>query len=142
MACSTEDLKTTPTFPVIRAICTGRICKSTHPSSRDAHQYAVTPAKKTKEPAAYALYSRPLHNACVLGLANDMANEPTEGDTANCVYQTVDVNIDMTPTALHSQRHPRAAKEGTLQTLAGGARVDRTARTVARGVCTVLPPGS
>eukprot|EP00966_Prymnesium_polylepis_P256038 5914699-Prymnesium_polylepis.1 len=26
--------------------------------------------------------------------------------------------IDMTPAALHSQRHPRAAKEGTLQKLA------------------------
>eukprot|EP00966_Prymnesium_polylepis_P219321 5074111-Prymnesium_polylepis.1 len=45
MACSTEDLKTTPTFPVIRAICTGRICKSTHPSSRDARQYGVEVGK-------------------------------------------------------------------------------------------------
>jgi hypothetical protein len=68
--------------------------------------------KKAKEPAAYTLYSHPLHNAWVL------ANEPAEGETANCRYQTVDVNIDMTPAALHSQRHPRAAKEGTLQKLA------------------------
>ena len=68
--------------------------------------------KKKKEPTAYTLYSHPLHNAWVL------ANEPTEGDTANCIYQTVDVNIDMSPTALHSQRHPRAAKDGTLQKLA------------------------
>ena len=63
-------------------------------------------------PTGYTLYSHPLHNAWVL------ANEPNEGDTANCVYQTVDVNIDMSSTALHSQRHPRAAKDGTLQKLA------------------------
>eukprot|EP00966_Prymnesium_polylepis_P263453 6085572-Prymnesium_polylepis.1 len=44
--------------------------------------------------------------------------EPAEGDTANCLYQTVDINIDMPPAALHSQHHPRAAKEGTLQKLA------------------------
>eukprot|EP00966_Prymnesium_polylepis_P303652 7014418-Prymnesium_polylepis.1 len=53
-----------------------------------------------------------VHNAWVL------ANEQAEGDTANCLHQTVDINIDMTPTAIHSQRLPRAAKEGTLQKLA------------------------
>ena len=81
--------------------------------------------KKAKEPAAYTLYSHPLHNAWVL------ANEPAEGDTANCLYQTVDVNIDMTPTALHSQRHPRAAKR---------REPSKSSRPTTQSPCTLSPP--
>ena len=89
-------------------------CLCTHgaPPSRTRKKKKEPTQKKKKEPTGYTLYSHPLHNAWVL------ANEPTEGDTANCVYQTVDVNIDMSSTALHSQRLPRAAKDGTLQKLA------------------------
>eukprot|EP00966_Prymnesium_polylepis_P226704 5244810-Prymnesium_polylepis.1 len=72
--------------------------------------------KKLEESAADTLYSHPLHKAWM-----GSGQRTSRGRrTANClhVYQTVDINIDMTPTALHSQRHPRAAKEGTLQKLA------------------------
>eukprot|EP00966_Prymnesium_polylepis_P250786 5798928-Prymnesium_polylepis.1 len=58
MACSTEDLKTTPTFPIIRAVCTGRICRSIHPSSRDARQYAVEVGK----PVPARLADPPTHD--------------------------------------------------------------------------------
>ena len=49
------------------------------------------------------------------------ANEPAEGETANCLYQVVDIDLMMAPTAQQSQRHPRTAKTATLNKLATGA---------------------
>ena len=70
-------------LPKLLAICTGRVFASGARCTNSQRRYAVGLAR-----TGFTLRSNPLHNAWVL------ANEPREGERANCIIQMVDLHLD------------------------------------------------
>ena len=91
-------------FPVIRAVCTGRLQKTMGRRSSSETMYTLRIGN-----TGMILNAHPLYNAWAL------ANEPAVGETANCIMQTMDVFVPAprtdTKASGEESRPTRTAKE-------------------------------
>ena len=87
-------------LPVVRAIVSGHVKRGRAPAEQAEYVISV---------AHVAIWSHPLHCAAML------ADEPKKGESANCIFQVVDVVVDVEPLLFEARGNVRAAKLEALR---------------------------
>ena len=118
-------------LPKLRALVRGRVWDS-NSMSREQAQYAIKTAEAT-------IASHPCYCAAML------ADEPADGETANCIFQTFEIVILITSAMLTStppKEGERRAKLVALQKLREQLAADGALKLAVTGLVQVAPVGN